>query len=268
MAQTRPNPSASPTVPAGDASAPPNPNGSQPATPPAAARRRPRLGIVLGIVLVLVLAVAVVGARYYEDQLRYVTTDNAAVSGQLVQIGSLNAGQVASVAVDIGDRVARGQVVAVVIIPSAISVGPSGTPKMGFRGTDDQQAQVVSPVDGVVVARPAGPGDTVAVGQSIVTVVEPTKLWVQANIDETRVGRVQPGQQVDVTIDSLGVTLPGRVLAVGRATAGTFSLIPQNNTTGNYTRVTQLVPVKIAVDYGDLPLTLGSSATVRIRVQE
>jgi multidrug resistance efflux pump len=268
VAQTAQNPPTTETVPVGQANARPASNGSGPSAAPPAPQRRSRLGLVLGIVFVILLAGGYFGFRYYEDQLYYVSTDNATVSGQLVQIGSLNAGQVANVSVDIGDRVAKGQVVANVTIPSAISVGPSGTPKMGFRGTEDQQAQVVSPVDGVVVARPAGPGDTVAVGQSIVTVVEPSRLWVQANVDENKVGRVKPGQNVEVTIDALNTTLPGRVLAVGRATAGTFSLIPQSNTTGNYTRVTQLVPVKIAVDYGDLPLTLGASASVKIRVQE
>jgi multidrug resistance efflux pump len=245
----------------------PPPDGAAPAAP-VPTRRGPRTAVVIIVLLLLVVAGGSIGYRYYEDQQLYVVTDNALVSGQLVQIGSLNSGQVASVGVDIGDRVDRDQVVAAVTMPSALSVGASGAAKMGFRGTDDQQALVRSPVDGVVVARPAGPGDTVAVGQSIVTVVDPKRLWVQANVEETKVGRVQPGQPVDVTIDALGVSLPGRVLAVGRATSGTFSLIPQNNTTGNYTRVVQLVPVKIAVEYGDLPLTLGASASVRIRVAE
>jgi multidrug resistance efflux pump len=244
------------------------PDGAVPGMPPAGARRKPRLGVAIAITLVIVLAGGTFGYRYYEDQRLYVSTDNALVSGQLVQVGSLNAGQIASVSVDIGDRVARDQVVAAVTMPSALSVGASGAAKLGFRGTDDQQALVRSPVDGVVVARPAGPGDTVAVGQSIVTVVDPKRLWVQANVEETRIGRVAPGRRADVTIDALSVTLPGRVLAVGRATAGTFSLIPQSNTTGNYTRVVQLVPVKVAVEYGDLPLTLGASASVRIRIEE
>jgi multidrug resistance efflux pump len=57
-------------------------------------------------------------------------------------------------------------------------------------------------------------------------------------------------------------------VAVNEATAGTFSLLPQGNTSGNFTKVTQLVPVKIAVDYGEAPLVLGSSAEVKIRVQD
>jgi len=119
----------------------------------------------------------------------------------------------------------------------------------------------------VVVARLADPGSTVAPGQAIVAVVDPTQLYVTANVNETDVDRLQVGQPVDVTVDSLGVALPGRVEAVTPASASSFSLIPAQNTSGNYTKVIQVVPVKIAVDYGSLPLIVGSSVEVNIHVQ-
>jgi multidrug resistance efflux pump len=183
-------------------------------------------------------------------------------------VGSLNAGRVGSVGVDVGDAVARDQVVGTVVLPSSLGTTAAGTPKVGFRGTDDEQVPVLSPIDGVVVARSSNVGDTVAAGQPLLTVVDPHRLWVQALIEETSIGRVHPGQSVEVTLDALGRTLPGRVTAVDRATAGTFSMLPQGNTSGNFTKVTQLVAVKIAVDYGQTPLVLGSSVEVRIRVAD
>ncbi len=143
-----------------------------------------------------------------------------------------------------------------------------GTARLAFRGTDDQQVPVRSPIDGIVVQRLGNPGDTVPVGQPIVTVVDPSALWVQAQIQETKIRRVHTGQAVDVKVDALGQTLPGRVMAVDRASAATFSLLPQSNSSGSYTKVTQLVPVKIAVNYGREPLVLGSSVEVKIHVQE
>jgi len=235
-----------------------------------ARRRRPRRASRLVVLAILVLALAgaaFFGYRYLQDQAMYVSTENALVTGTLIQVGSLNAGQVGSINVDIGDRVTNGQVVAMVTLPTALGVTTGGTPKMGFLGTDDQQVPVRSPIDGVVVGRSANPGDTVAAGQPLLTVVDPTQLWVQAQIEETKVGRVQPGQSVEVTVDALGQQLTGRVVAVNRATAATFSLLPQGTTSGNFNKVTQLVPVKIAVDYGQLPLVLGSSVEVKIRVQ-
>lgn len=139
---------------------------------------------------------------------------------------------------------------------------------MGYRATDDQRVEVHSPIDGVVIARQANPHDTVAAGQPILTVVDPTRLWVQAQIEETKIGRVQPGQPVEVSVEYLDRTLPGRVVAVDRATASTFSLMPQGGASGGSGKVTQTVPVKIAVDYDQLPLVVGSSVQVRIRMGE
>lgn len=232
-------------------------------------RRRgvPRLLVISALFLALLAAIAF-GYRYWQDQQLYVVTDNAQVTGALVQVGSLNAGRIDSIAVDIGDRVARDQVLATVVLPSSLGQTSSGVSRMGFADTDDARMVVRSPVDGVVVVRHGNVGDTVAAGQPIFTVVDPGSLWVQAQIEETKISRVHTGQAAEVTVDSLGRSLPGRVVAVGRATAATFSILPQTNASGNFNRVTQLVPVKIAVDYGQLPLVVGSSATVRILVQE
>jgi len=175
---------------------------------------------------------------------------------------------VLGVAVDVGDRVVGDQEVATISLPTALTTTGSGTRKMGYRDTDDQVMGVRSPIDGVVVARQANPGDTIAAGQSILILVDPNKLWVQAQVEETKIGRVRPGQPVEVTVDTLGQVLPGRVIAINRATSATFSLIPQGTTSGSFTKVTQLVPVKIAVAYGQTPLVLGSSVEVKIWARE
>lgn len=241
--------------------------GSAPIPLPAPRRRlRP---LVLPILLIVLLVVGFFGYRYWQDQQRYVSTDNAFVTGSLVQIGSENAGRIASVSAAVGDPVALDQVVATVKLPSALSGTGSGTIIMGFRGTADQVADVRSSIDGIVVYRDANPGDTISVGQPILTAVDPSQLWVQAQIEETKISRIRLGQPVEVTVDTLGGrALAGEVVAVDCATAGTFSLIPQNNTSGNFTKVTQLVPVNIALDDGSLPLVYGSSVEVKIRVDD
>jgi multidrug resistance efflux pump len=234
----------------------------------APARRRGRGWMFLPVLLILLAAGGYFGYNYLQDQARYVSTENALVTGPLLQVGTLNAGRVVSVAADIGENVARDQVVAKVALPSMVASTLSGSQKIGFRDTEDQAALVQSPVNGVVIARLANPGDTVAAGQPILTVVDPGSLWVQANIEETKIGRIHPGQPVEVRVDTLGEALPGRVAAVNTATAGTFSLMPQSNTTGNFTKVTQLVPVKIVLPPIQTPLVLGSSVEVKIQVQD
>jgi multidrug resistance efflux pump len=244
------------------------PSSSPPPAPEPRPRRRRTGCLIIPVFVLLLLAAGYVGYNFVQDQARYVSTENALVTGPLLQVGTLNAGRVVNVAADIGESVARDQVVAKVAMPSMVAATANGSQKVGFRDTEDQVVLVQSPVDGVVIARAANPGDTVAAGQPILTVIDPQNLWVQANIEETKIGRVRPGQAVEVRVDTSGQTLPGRVLAVNYATAGTFSLMPQSNTTGNYTKVAQLIPVKIELPAGHAPLVLGSSVEVKIHVQD
>jgi multidrug resistance efflux pump len=237
-------------------------------SPPAVKKRGVPKMVVIPILLFVLAAAGAVGYRYWWNDLHYVSTDNAQIAGALVQVGALNAGRVDNVTVDVGDSVQDGQVIGSVLLPSTLNVSQSGTPRLGFVGSENQRAEVKASVSGIVVARQANVGDTVAVGQSLVTLVDPSKLWVQAQVEETKVGRVQIGQPVEVSVDSLGKTLNGRIVAINRASSATFSLLPSGNSSGNFTKVTQLVPVKISVDYGDQPLVLGSSAEVHIRVQD
>ena len=252
--------------------APPAP--APPATPPApeppAPRRRGRARIViLAIVMIVLAAGAYFGYGYWWDSNHYVSTENAQVSGQQVQVGSMNAGRITQVPVKLGATVRKDQLLAVVELPSQVGVAQNGTPKMDFLPDQNAVVEVRSPIDGVVLATPGAVGATVAQGQAIVTLVDPSQLWVTANVDETALPRVHVGQSAEVQLDATGQTVVGKVDALTPATAASFSLLPQsNNTTTNFTKVTQVVPVRVAAPLGNAPGLLGSSATVRIRVAE
>jgi multidrug resistance efflux pump len=223
-----------------------------------------RVLAALAIVVVLGL-VGMFGYRLWYNSINFVSTDNAQVTAALVQVGSINAGRIFSMNVDVGSPVSQGQVIAIVDIPTLISKSETtDTSKLGFRDVRDQLADVAAPVSGVVAARWARVGDTVPAGQPIVTLMDPRQIWVMANIDEKDVGRVRPGQYVEVHIDSLGKSLPGRVETVSPVTAGTFSLLPARNSSGNYTKVAQLVPVKISLPNEFLPIFPGASVEVKI----
>ena len=249
------------------AAPPPVPDGlvsSPPASSAATPRRRSVRRIVIPIVAVVVVIAAFVGGQAYLNGLRYVSTDNAEVDGQLVPVGALHAGEVEAINVQVGSQVHKGEALARVLLPST-ATGPILQSSVGQIGVRES---VVAPFDGVVAATPIGVGSTVQPGQGIVDLVDPSQLYVNANIDEAQVKRVRAGQQVDVHIDSLNETLPGQVQAIVPASAASFSLLPpENNTTGNFTKVTQLVPVKIAVaDLSNQPLLLGTSVEVTIHV--
>jgi multidrug resistance efflux pump len=247
----------------GTAHAPVAPPASEPAV--LGPRPRRRLGrIILPIVIVLLVVGAVIGFNIWESGQLFVSTDNASIAGQPVQVGSVNAGRVESVGPSIGSLVHQGDVLATVALPSVIGTAQNGTPRLGFLGAGDTRVSVTAPFDGVVIATPSPAGSTVQAGQAIVTIVDPTQLWVNANIDETQVGRVKVGQEVTVHVDALNADFPGRVASITPATSATFSLMPAQNTTGNFNKVTQQVPVRVSLNLGNQPTLLGGSVEVRI----
>jgi multidrug resistance efflux pump len=139
---------------------------------------------------------------------------------------------------------------------------------MGVTGTADTLVPVYSPLTGVVAARMGYIGGTVAAGQPIYALVDPSQVWVKANIEESSAWRVALGQAVDVHVDALNRDFVGRVDAITPASAATFSLLPANNASGNFTKVTQYVPIKITVNAPGTVLPLGTSVEIRIHVRE
>jgi multidrug resistance efflux pump len=226
----------------------------------------PRRLLFAVLAVLLIGGGGIVGYRWWQESLHYVSTDNAQIGGYLNQIGSLSAGRVVSVYYDIGDRVRTNDVVAQIVVPTTLSQTAPGNPRQQYLGRNDTLVDVHSTATGVVAARGVNPGDTVPAGQPILTVVDPNQMWVTANVLETDIARVRPGQPVMVHVDSLGIDLTGKVAGIAQASAQSFSPLPQLNVSGNYTKVAQLQPVKIWLDQPDPRLALGTSAEVRIRV--
>jgi multidrug resistance efflux pump len=224
--------------------------------------------VLLGAAPVLLVVAAMIGYATYRDGVQFVSTDNAQLTGQPVQVGSMNAGRLDVINVKVGSAVQRNGVLAVLALPTQIGMAQNGQPKLEYLGNADSRVEVVAPFDGVVIAVPAAVGATLAPGQPIVSIVDPSRLWVNANLEETNIGRVQVGQTAQVHVDALNIDVPGRVEAITPATASSFSLLPTNTSSGNFTKVVQLVPVRIYVNLGPHPGLLGTSAEVKIRVHD
>jgi len=135
-----------------------------------------------------------------------------------------------------------------------------------------QYATIVAPVSGLVGQRSAQPGQNVAVGQQLMTVVplDSQNIWVTANFKETQLKHMRPGQPVKISVDAYGRTYNGHVLNIAGATGSLFSLLPPENATGNYVKVVQRIPVKIVFEKGQDPehlLRLGMSVVPKVRVR-
>ncbi|NDL63469.1 HlyD family secretion protein [Acerihabitans arboris] len=124
-----------------------------------------------------------------------------------------------------------------------------------------------SPVDGVVDRTLADVGDYVQAGQWVMMVHDPKNVWVEANVKETELDHVAVGQGVDVTVDAYpGLVSHGHVIRVGNTATNQFALLPSPNPSGNFTKITQRVPVRIALDTVDGRIKPGLMVEVAIDV--
>lgn len=130
-------------------------------------------------------------------------------------------------------------------------------------------ATIKAPLAGIVAQRSVHVGESVSVGQPMFNIADHSDVWVSANIDENQVGKLRLGQSADITIDAYpGQRLPGTLYEIGAATGSQFSLLPTENTSGNYTKVTQKIPIKIKVPAnGSFILKPGMSAIIAVHVR-
>ncbi|HEX3506149.1 MAG TPA: HlyD family secretion protein [Xanthobacteraceae bacterium] len=132
-------------------------------------------------------------------------------------------------------------------------------------------AEIRAPIDGFVGNRAAQVGAYVAQGTYLLTVVPQHGLWVDANFKEDQLARMEPGQPATIAADTLpGHVFHGHLQSLAPATGAVFSVIPPENATGNFTKIVQRVPVRIALDDDDAALAkirpgLSTIATVDTR---
>ena len=132
-----------------------------------------------------------------------------------------------------------------------------------------QRNGVVAPVAGYVAERSVQLGQHVAAGQALMTVIPLGRLWVDANFKEVQLRHIRIGQPAEVRSDLYGgeFIYHGRVQGMSAGTGAAFALLPAQNASGNWIKVVQRVPVRIAIDPADLaksPLRVGLSATVTV----
>jgi len=138
---------------------------------------------------------------------------------------------------------------------------------------DLERTVIRAPIDGVVTNRQIQVGQRVAAGSAVMTIVPVSSAYVDANFKEGQLARVRPGQKVELKSDLYGgdVVYHGRVIGFSGGTGSAFALIPAQNATGNWIKVVQRLPVRIALDPKELaqhPLRVGLSMEAEIDVSE
>ncbi|MFE7084152.1 HlyD family efflux transporter periplasmic adaptor subunit [Priestia megaterium] len=207
---------------------------------------RGRLMVTNVIGIVVVLALIIGGGYYYIQQSNYVSTDNAKVSGDLYTIVAPAAGKVKSVTTENGQDVSKDEEVATL-------------------QTEKGSTTVVAPEEGKIIKTEVKENDSVQAGQKLASEVNMNKLYILANIDEDELKDIEVGDDVDVTVDGDTETkIDGNVEEIGFAANSVFSLMPSSNNDGNYTKVSQTIPVKISISNYSEDVLPGMNAEVKI----
>jgi membrane fusion protein (multidrug efflux system) len=151
------------------------------------------------------------------------------------------------------------------------------TPTVQLRGAaaqldkathDRVRTHVTAPAGGWVTNISVRPGNVVQAGTPAFAVVEDGNWWVDANFKETDLGRIKPGQPATIRLDMYpGTTFEGIVESISAGSGASFSVLPPENATGNWVKVTQRFPVRVKITSQpdpDKPLRMGASATVKV----
>src|SRR5690606_15508988 len=135
------------------------------------------------------------------------------------------------------------------------------------------RTRLPAPVDGLVAQRSVQVGQHVAPGTPLMTIVPLNQVWVEANFKEGQLRHMRPGQNATLTADLYGgdITYHGKVEGLAAGTGSAFALLPAQNASGNWIKVVQRVPVRIALDPKELashPLRVGLSMQVEVELSE
>jgi len=205
--------------------------------------------IVIGVVAAL-MAIGLV-YNYIIVASKYVSTDNAQIDGDQISVNAPSSGTLTDWTATQGTQLRRDRLVGRIKIQG---------------GFVQPQQPIRAPGNGTVVIDDGVEGAFVTAGTPLAIAYDLSKIYVTARVDETDVDDVRPGQTVDIEVDAFpDADLTGTVREVQRGAAGEFSPFPRSNTAGNYQKVTQVIPVKIALDdTQNLALAPGMSVTVKI----
>jgi membrane fusion protein (multidrug efflux system) len=152
----------------------------------------------------------------------------------------------------------------------SLMAGRSGTEAdRSLKEIDLARRTITAQFDGIIDATFVDVGEYVTPGTRIVMYHAPDDIWIDANIKETDFGRIRVGSQASITVDAFpGRTFEGEVVGMGGAATSQLALLPSPNPSGNFTKVTQRLPVRVSIDASDIELRPGMMVEVYVDVAD
>lgn len=225
-----------------------------------------RSSIIITIVVLAIIIGGGIGYYFSYQNSNYVSTQDARVAADMLPVTPPITGSITSWNVKVGDMVTQGQILGKQDTSILLSTNPALS---SSHSTLDTMSQIKSPIDGKIIQSNAIAGQMAAPGTSLAYVANTGNAYISANIKETSIQNVVVGQKADITIDAYpNIIFLGTVSSIGQATSSTFSLFPAQNASGSYTKVTQVIPVKITIsDFRGADMMPGMNASVRINLR-
>lgn len=210
--------------------------------------------IIFTVLAIMLLVLGSVGYYYWYENEYYVSTEDAKVNADIVKIAPQISGKLAELDLKEGQTIVKDQIV--------------GRQEMiNLPDSSLELAVIRSPINGLVIKEQGTVGEVISPGQTLAMVIDPNKLYITANIEETRVERLAVGEKVDIVLDQYrDKKFTGKVETIGLAANSTFSMLP-SSTSGNFTKVVQKIPVKISIDKTSTLIAPGTNAVIKIHVK-
>ncbi|MGX8700290.1 HlyD family secretion protein [Caproiciproducens sp.] len=203
--------------------------------------------VLIALLFIVVIGVCAGGFYYFSSNANTLKTDNARVTAKMYAVTGSSASKLLEWNVSKGDLVVKNQVI----------------------GRQETLPNISSPVDGTVVKCDAVAGESASPATQLAVIADTDNMYIGVNIEETQITKVAVGQKADVTIDAYGDRVfSGRVTEIDSATQTFFTNgLASFSTSGDYTKVTQLIPVKVSIDNPDeLPMLYGMNCEVKIHL--
>lgn len=219
--------------------------------------------------LILVGAGGIVYYYWYQDA-NFVSTKDARISANLINVTPAIAGKITTWNVNEGDSVKVGANLGWQDTGSVATTSGVNTGSLNSLGSlMVNRSEITAPISGEVIKSNVEEGQMVSPGQTLAIIADTQDMYVGANIEETKISQLKVGQNVEISIDSLGgKTVIGKIDEIGKATVSTFSILPSQSSNGSFTKVAQLVPIKIRFpEIKDLALVPGMSVEIKIHIK-
>lgn len=202
---------------------------------------------MIPLLLAVVLLGGGIGGYFYYMHTMYLKTDNARVTAKLYSVKAVANGRLLFWDVEEGDLVEQDQIL----------------------GRQETLPYITSPVTGTVVKNDGALNQTVAQGTELAVVADTSDFYISMNIEETDLMKIFLGQKADVTLDGYkGKVFKGQISEISSATQTYFSGLSSFTTSGEFTKVTQYIPVRVSIENAEnLPMVYGMNAAVKIHLK-